>query len=138
MSGIVNGKIPASTRPDGTKRKEVKVRPGFVPIEDQQRFVSAKKVAQENVVVGSTKKRNPVAVKSASKPKSAPSESIEEKPLTVEDLEKKKRALLKKLRQIEELEGKDLNEDQKMKVASKSKLEQELRDMESQIHAMKQ
>jgi partner of Y14 and mago protein len=135
MSGIVNGKIPASTRPDGTKRKEVKVRPGFVPIEDQQRFVSARKVTQENVVVGSTRKRNP-ETKAIPKTKSIPLESIEQKPLTIEDLEKKKRAILKKLRQIEDLQGKELNEDQKSKVASKSILEQELRDLELKVNSM--
>ncbi|MCJ1363403.1 hypothetical protein MMC16_002510 [Acarospora aff. strigata] len=38
-SGIITSEsgerhIPASTRPDGTKRKEIKIRPGYKPLED--------------------------------------------------------------------------------------------------------
>ncbi|KAJ3148874.1 hypothetical protein HDU89_004455 [Geranomyces variabilis] len=47
VSGIVEYKpgdrvIPASRRPDGTVRKERKVRPGFVPQEDAARYSNAK------------------------------------------------------------------------------------------------
>ncbi len=32
--------IPGSRRPDGTMRKEVRVRPGYVPLEEQEVYVS--------------------------------------------------------------------------------------------------
>jgi partner of Y14 and mago protein len=64
-SGIVNGIIPASRRPDGTVRKEIKVRHGYIPPEDVKKYQSKAQlnqsrangyiagigiVAQENVV----------------------------------------------------------------------------------------
>jgi partner of Y14 and mago protein len=40
VSGIIDGVIPESRRPDGTIRKERKVRPGFVAAEDVTRYTN--------------------------------------------------------------------------------------------------
>jgi hypothetical protein len=41
-SGIRDNVVPVSRRPDGTLRKAIKIRPGFVPQEDQKPFVAAR------------------------------------------------------------------------------------------------
>jgi partner of Y14 and mago protein len=45
-SGIVNGIIPASRRPDGSVRKEIKVRQGYTPPEDVQKYQSKAQLNQ--------------------------------------------------------------------------------------------
>ena len=44
--------IPSSTRPDGTTRKEIKVRPGYRPPEDQEKYRNRIVEARNNVGTG--------------------------------------------------------------------------------------
>lgn len=54
VSGVDTNRsvIPSSRRPDGSLRKQIQVKPGFVPVEDQIAFVSSTRIKQMNTVVG--------------------------------------------------------------------------------------
>jgi partner of Y14 and mago protein len=127
--------IPGSQRADGTYRKERKVRPGFVPIEDVKRYSNA--VLDSNnkpASIPGGKKGIPGAKinEPAPKPvitKTPPSEN--------QTKEKKIKALHKKLRQITDLEqklikGEQLNEEQRDKVRKAKTLRIELAKLEAQ------
>ena len=141
-SGIVGNKVPPSVRKDGTVRKEIKVKPGYIPQEDVSAFVSSKKHELQNTIPGTSRRRD--EVKSATKKpsssqnagKSTPKEASktpaptqkEAKQETAEkDVKKQIRGLEKKLRQILELEAKpDLSPEEQEKVAKKSSIQDEL------------
>ncbi|KAF7797541.1 hypothetical protein EIP86_008741 [Pleurotus ostreatoroseus] len=63
--------IPQSKRPDGSVRKEIKIRPGFTPQEDVQRFRGSKQVQMDantlpkGHIVGWTPPSSSTAAKSA-------------------------------------------------------------------------
>ncbi|OBZ88904.1 hypothetical protein A0J61_03038 [Choanephora cucurbitarum] len=125
--------IPGSRRADGSYRKERKVRPGFVPQEDVQRYSNsrleaAKQPAQQASIPGAVKK---------------PTTTVEKKPVVQQtppavDQTKEKRikALNKKLRQIADLEqklikGGTLNEEQRDKVKKGKAIRAELAQLEA-------
>ncbi|KAH8550556.1 partner of Y14 and mago [Umbelopsis sp. PMI_123] len=148
--------IPGSRRPDGTYRKERKVRPGFTPAEDVVRYsntrIEASKPSQ--YPPGYTPKTKPVApsggkkkanktekgdstaapsrqqdTKSAEAPGTTPLANPTLSPAT--EMEKRIKALQKKLRQIDELKAKkssgtSLNAEQLDKIAKAKSLEEEL------------
>ncbi|KAI7906503.1 uncharacterized protein BX663DRAFT_496721 [Cokeromyces recurvatus] len=122
--------IPGSIRADGTYRKERKVRPGFVPAEDVQRYSNARLEASKASTlppgakskkeVPGSKKKEVTTVKKEQTP-----------PSTDQPKEKKIKALNKKLRQITELEqklikGETLNEEQLEKVKKGKAIREEL------------
>ncbi|KAJ3113035.1 hypothetical protein HDU96_003845 [Phlyctochytrium bullatum] len=160
--------IPQSRRADGTVRKERKVRPGYVPAEDVERYSNSRMEAAKLPpgyvvgmgVVGSTgsndgaatagmsksAKKNakrraakqqqqenggadndeaePESAEGAAAPASAP--AVEAQSESPAEVEKKLKALKKKLRQIQEIEAKDastLVAEQKEKLAKKGEIE---------------
>ncbi|KAI9282038.1 hypothetical protein BC943DRAFT_329056 [Umbelopsis sp. AD052] len=156
VSGIVGDGderyIPGSRRPDGTLRKERKVRPGFTPAEDVVRYsnsrIEASKPSQYPPGYTPKAATAPVAKKKVNKvekvdsaqprlqePKSkdAPvsTSSASPAPSATTEKEKKIKALQKKLRQIEELKSKkssgaSLNAEQLDKITKAKSLEEEL------------
>lgn len=123
--------IPGSQRADGSYRKERKVRPGFVPLEDVKRYTNSRiesaKPSSDSTAkpaIPGAKSKEPV--KPVKKPTVAPTPPSNDQPI-----EKKIKALNKKIRQIEELEqrmikGESLNDEQKEKVKKGKSLRDEL------------
>jgi partner of Y14 and mago protein len=164
-SGIQGDIIPASRRPDGSLRKPIKVRPGFIPVEDQIKFASERQLGKEyltpvleNFVAGSSQPRNQPEQIPISKAKkknqkrkekrlqerfedlnlesTTPVVAQESAQITVQSIEKQKRAIAKKLRQIEELEeqqrqGKELAIEQLSKISKKQELQKMLSEFDS-------
>ncbi|KAG2183001.1 hypothetical protein INT44_005982 [Umbelopsis vinacea] len=156
VSGIVGDGderyIPGSRRPDGTLRKERKVRPGFTPAEDVVRYsnsrIEASKPSQyppgytpkAATALVAKKKVNKVEKVDSTQPrlqepksKDAPvsTSSASPAPSATTEKEKKIKALQKKLRQIEELKAKkisgaSLNAEQLDKITKAKSLEEEL------------
>ncbi|GAB5592265.1 hypothetical protein Unana1_07165 [Umbelopsis nana] len=135
--------IPGSRRPDGTFRKERKVRPGFTPMEDIARYSNARMEASKPSAYppGYTPKAKAEPATKAQKKKPAKVEapaktetSVEQKPKAASatsDKEKKIKGLQKKLRQIDDLKtkqksGEQLNADQLDKISKAKSLEDEL------------
>eukprot|EP00049_Salpingoeca_infusionum_P000508 m.40361 g.40361 ORF g.40361 m.40361 type:complete len:156 (+) comp10434_c0_seq1:230-697(+) len=144
--------VGGSRRPDGTYRKMRRVKPGYVPPEEQSAFISRGKQFQMDRdamgVVGlnlappmpaassaAKKKKKRSKPKAKSTPAAAPQPDKAEPQVSAEPLDpvKQEKKLKKKLRQIEQLEadmadGKvtELNEDQKKKLESKADLEAQL------------
>ncbi|CEP13060.1 hypothetical protein [Parasitella parasitica] len=127
--------IPGSQRADGSFRKERKVRPGFVPLEDVERYSNSRIEASKaaSLPPGAKKPAIPGAKKKeVEKPKpSAASVKNQTPPAADQTDEKKIKALKKKLRQITELEqklikGEKLNEEQHDKVKKGKSLREEL------------
>lgn len=120
--------IPGSQRADGSYRKERKVRPGFVPQEDVKRYTNSRiespTPSKTKPGIPGAKSKEPVKpVKKATVAATPPSND--------QPLEKKIKALNKKIRQIEELEqkmikGETLNDEQKEKVKKGKSLRDEL------------
>ncbi|KAG2235403.1 hypothetical protein BDF21DRAFT_406072 [Thamnidium elegans] len=120
--------IPGSLRADGTYRKERKVRPGFVPQEDVKRYSNARLESTTSNggkpgIPGIKKKEGPKPVKKDIPPPTLPSSD--------QTVEKKIKALNKKIRQITELEqraikGETLNEEQREKIKKGKSLREEL------------
>ena len=116
-SGIRNNKIPQSRRPDGSLRKAIKIRPGFIPAEDQVKYTPLSRIPVETCIVGSSVKEpemSKAALKNLKrnnkkKEKELKKEEFFEKDTEKNKSEQKTRAVLKKLRQIEELEKKPFN-----------------------------
>ncbi|RKF81118.1 hypothetical protein GcM3_039004 [Golovinomyces cichoracearum] len=120
--------IPSSTRADGTKRKEIKIRPGYKPVEDVQvyknRSAESWKTHASNGVPGAQgllekkSKDSAVSIKNAKKreAKKRSNEANETKKVEAEEAiqqvnpeaerEKKARNLRKKLKQARELKNK--------------------------------
>ncbi|KAI8995034.1 hypothetical protein BDB01DRAFT_847013 [Pilobolus umbonatus] len=133
--------IPGSYRADGTYRKERKVRPGFVPLEDVQRYSNARmETARGNQtntggrVIPGSKRKEPVKVT-----KESPGQQVTKTTKTTETIvaakdqpiEKKIKALNKKIRQVNELEqklvrGETLNEEQHEKIKKGGSLKKQL------------
>ena len=143
-SGIVNNKIPPSVRKDGSIRKEIKVKPGYIPPEDVSAFVSQKKSQLENTIVGTSRTRNeikpeksiPMSTAAVKLPPVVPKvdqrTNATEQPLRKPDPIKQIRGMEKKLRQIAELEKKvNLTVEEMGKVSRKSQIEKELKDLKS-------
>ena len=120
--------IPGSRRPDGSYRPARKVRAGFTPLEDVQRYASPRarqQAEQEQQRQQQQQLQNQKPAKEA-KPHSQPAPSTDSSPE-----ERKIRNLQKKIRQIEELEqklikGEQLNDDQRGKVKKGKGLRDEL------------
>ncbi|KAI9319134.1 hypothetical protein BX666DRAFT_2025466 [Dichotomocladium elegans] len=115
--------IPGSRRADGSYRKERKVRPGFTPLEDLQRYASPRarqqQQEQESKQPPKQEKKKPVHVNQM-QPQSETSPE-----------QRKLRALQKKLRQIEDLEqkmihGEKLDENQVDKVKKGKEVRDEI------------
>ena len=143
-SGIVNNKIPPSVRKDGSIRKEIKVKPGYIPPEDVSAFVSQKKSQLENTIVGTTRKRIeiktvksiPMSTAAVKLPPVVPKvdqlTNATEQPLMKPDPIKQIRGMEKKLRQIAELEKKEiLTMEEKIKVSRKSQIQKEMEVLKS-------
>ncbi|KAI8365596.1 hypothetical protein BD560DRAFT_402001 [Blakeslea trispora] len=126
--------IPGSRRADGTYRKERKIRPGFVPQEDVQRYSNARleSVKQPTPPPGSP------SIPGAKKAAPATKPAVQQTPPAVDQTKEKRiKALNKKLRQIAGLEqklikGETLNEEQHDKVKKGKALRKELAQLESQ------
>ncbi|KAI8892455.1 hypothetical protein BC833DRAFT_625813 [Globomyces pollinis-pini] len=165
-SGIVGNEIPGSVRPDGTVRKAIKVKPGFIPVEDQAKFVSGR-IQEKKPIPGQVVGRatiKPEEKEVAPKSKSAKkNEKRKEKKLVVQaetdsavtaekptqpesvasesasiPIEKKVKAVKKKLRQITELrqkqaDGVELIQDQLDKLSLESQLQDELQELENSL-----
>ncbi|KAJ3318832.1 hypothetical protein HDV06_007013 [Boothiomyces sp. JEL0866] len=139
-SGIVNNKIPSTVRADGSVRKEIKVRQGFVPQEDIQSFKSKSVESVKNYIPGTTRTRDEVKPKKVKKEKAVEPKIVEQKPELVKqdsglDKEKRLKQLNKKLRQIQEIEqkqkdGKSLEPEQIAKLETKSAIEQEIKELQ--------
>ncbi|TQS37868.1 hypothetical protein Golomagni_01642 [Golovinomyces magnicellulatus] len=133
MPGIIESQtgerhIPSSTRADGTKRKEIKIRPGYKPVEDvevyKNRSAESWKTRGSNGVPGAQgllekkSKNSAVSTKNAKKreAKKRSNEAKETKKVEAEEAiqqvnpeaerEKKARNLRKKLKQARELKSK--------------------------------
>lgn len=131
--------IPGSQRADGTYRKERKVRPGFVPLEDVKRYSNARieqdkapklppgyKPSIEAEIPGGKKKEPVKLVKKEPTPTASTATGA-----TEQTTEKKIKAVNKKIRQIADLEqklikGETLNEEQREKVKKGKSLREEL------------
>lgn len=128
--------IPGSRRADGTYRKERKVRPGFVPLEDVKRYSnSVLESTKQAPTIPGAKKSIP-GVKSETKPNSKPV-AAQTPPSGNQTKEKKIKAIQKKLRQITDLEqklikGEKLNEEQQEKVKKGKALRAELAQLEAE------
>ncbi|KAF8524750.1 hypothetical protein JB92DRAFT_2703105 [Gautieria morchelliformis] len=61
--------VPESRRPDGSIRKEIKIRPGFTPREDVTRFRGTRQAQQDRIALPEGHILGWVAPSSASKPK---------------------------------------------------------------------
>lgn len=115
--------IPGSRRADGSYRKERKVRPGFTPLEDLQRYASPAARRQQQAAA---------TPPPAAPEKKKPTHSDQPKPTSDTTPEQRKiKALQKKLRQIEELEqkmirGEKLDENQVDKVKKGKAVRDEL------------
>lgn len=127
--------IPGSQRADGSYRKERKVRPGFVPLEDVKRYSNARLESVKEhsrppgskakpEIPGAKKKDTVKSVKAVPKKDQTP-------PVGNQTEEKKIKALNKKIRQITDLEqklikGETLNEEQHEKIKKGKSLREEL------------
>ncbi|CAO3656244.1 unnamed protein product [Mucor fragilis] len=130
--------IPGSQRADGSYRKERKVRPGFVPLEDVKRYSNARIEASREASLPPGAKATASSIpgakkKAAEKPKPAvPTTPVAPTPPAADQTKDKKiKALNKKIRQITELEqrlikGDKLNEEQHEKVKKGRSLREEL------------
>ncbi|KAI9270681.1 hypothetical protein BDA99DRAFT_502438 [Phascolomyces articulosus] len=127
--------IPGSRRPDGSYRPARKVRAGFTPLEDVQRYASPKARQQaeqerQRQLEQDQKQQQQKPIKEA-KPHTQPAPSTDSTPE-----ERKIRNLQKKIRQIEELEqklikGEPLNDAQRDKVKKGKALREELAQLSS-------
>lgn len=120
--------IPGSRRADGSYRKERKVRPGFTPLEDLQRYINPRAREQQagNARILPLKKKQQQSEQDKPKERPPPPAPSEDLPL-----EKKIRNLQKKIRQVSELEqklikGEKLDENQREKVKKGKALREEL------------
>ncbi|BFZ64955.1 hypothetical protein YB2330_006116 [Saitoella coloradoensis] len=129
-SGIVNGTVPKSIRPDGSVRKEIKIRPGYTPPEDVTRYTRKPNLpplppgAAAAVVEEKKKKRS----RGKGKGKNTPPAKVEHQE---EDTEKRARSLRKKIRQATDLKAKKdaghpLLPEQEDKLSQLERLEEEL------------
>ena len=130
--------IPQSRRPDGTLRKAIRVRPGFVPIEEQQKYTNP--MAKDNAsnarsIPGLSTRPKPDKVKESITMKVTPKDK-EKAEEGIVDPAKRLKGLKKKLRQIESLievqqsMNVELNADQLSKVNAKREVEKEIRLLE--------
>ncbi|KAI9480960.1 MAG: hypothetical protein EXX96DRAFT_198833 [Benjaminiella poitrasii] len=125
--------IPGSVRSDGSYRKERKVRPGFVPLEDVQRYSNARIEASKasNLPPGAKSKTEIPGAKKKTFPVATTVKKEQTPPLADQTTEKKIKTLNKKLRQITDLEqrmikGEKLNEEQLEKVKKGKAIREEL------------
>jgi partner of Y14 and mago protein len=127
--------IPGSQRADGSYRKERKVRPGFVPLEDVKRYSNARleSAKQPSHPPGyKPKPEIPGAKKKEVVKEAKPVVKKDQTPPAVDQTKEKKiKALNKKIRQIADLEqklikGETLNEEQHEKVKKGKSLREEL------------
>ena len=157
MTGEDAAELPQSRRPDGSLRPAVRVRKGYVPPEEQQTYDRFKDTTPAGTVFGA-ETVDPGAAKGKSRSRGkkkkpeggdanaeAGAKEDEVAPVVVEaapvseaaaqgasDVEKKIKALRKRLRGIEELEarakeeGVELNADQLSKIAAKPEVEAEI------------
>ncbi|KAJ3417573.1 hypothetical protein HDV05_000030 [Chytridiales sp. JEL 0842] len=165
LSGNNGGIIPESRRPDGTIRKERKVRPGYIAPEDVAKYTNSKAESTKRppgfvpglgVVAPKQEEQSKNAKRNAKKreEKSGGSESMSSlkvsdapKPNAADDtpkkpdaaeMEKKLKALKKKLRQVEETEAKggELLPEQKEKIAKKGLIVDEINELEKALEAL--
>jgi partner of Y14 and mago protein len=119
--------IPGSQRADGSYRKERKIRPGFVPLEDVQRYTNA--TLSSNKTMPGGKPGTKPGIPGTKQKEAAPAPK---KQLASDvPLDKRIKALNKKLRQISELEeklvkGEKLNEEQMGKINKGKEIRNEL------------
>ncbi|GAO49696.1 hypothetical protein SAICODRAFT_10300 [Saitoella complicata NRRL Y-17804] len=134
-SGIVNGAVPESVRPDGSVRKEIRIRPGYTPPEDVTRYRNARAEAFKGV----DQRAKPTAAdeegrkkKKRSRGKGKKADADEPPAATAEEHpEKRARALRKKVRQATDLKAKKeagilLLPEQEDKLSQLGRLEEEL------------
>lgn len=139
MSG--ESSVPSSLRPDGTIRKQIKIRPGYTPPELAPRYVNP--IARDRM---QRFERFSPGVPLGYEPALANKEKLVQKNALAISQEKGKesdgqrqqtaqlRGLRKKLRQIELLEekkekGVSLNKDENKKLSSKVDLEKEMHSL---------
>ena len=157
--------LPQSRRPDGTLRPVVRVKKGYVPPEEQQKYDRFKDTTPAGTVFGAEtvepgaskgksrsrgKKKKPEGghdkpdgadaeqEAAAPAPEAKPAaEATPAAPQTSGEVERKLKALRKRLRGIEELEarakeeGVELNADQLSKIAAKPEVEAEIQKWEA-------
>lgn len=124
--------IPGSRRPDGSYRKERKVRPGFTPLEDLQRYTTPRQRLQQQQEQ-QKKQQQEQQKEQQQKQKQANNKAQGYQPPTSgkSDTERLVRNLQKKLRQVQDLEqklikGEKLDENQREKVKKGKALRDEL------------
>ncbi|OZJ02752.1 hypothetical protein BZG36_03342 [Bifiguratus adelaidae] len=120
--------VPASRRPDGTLRKEIRIRPGYIPQEDVAKYTNDRiegaksprtvpgavpgapiKVQAEKKSKNQKRNEKEKAAKTSGVEEKATApvkDQVEEEPKMEADPAKRKRALEKKIRQIEQLKEK--------------------------------
>ncbi|KAF8573288.1 hypothetical protein K439DRAFT_1421442 [Ramaria rubella] len=83
--------VPESRRPDGSTRKEIKIRPGYIPQEDVTRFRGTRQVQMDRNALPKGHILGWVAPSSASKPKSVEATGAASKSAKKNEKRKEKR-----------------------------------------------
>ncbi|CAG8531847.1 12822_t:CDS:2 [Acaulospora morrowiae] len=126
--------IPASKRPDGTYRKERRVRSGFTPQEDIERYKNRNVAELEPAPESDVKEIDEIQDKMTDLSITSEIKETIVEATPLELISKKIKALEKKIRQIDRIKekeatGKTLLEEEKNKLNKLEQIKEELEDL---------